>query len=343
MATLEQEEKQRQELASALAQLAEIKPEDLVREEVLGRDLSFSEGVPYFKRILRLFQDLAESNLDTVPSPQLGNLTQLARQAIEQFQQIKDFSLQKYPSNPAAQRDSLINTAMNSYDNYFNHISPVIAYSVRKGTDFQRLEDKARQTVESLKRLVGDQEVARKTMLAEVEGTLEKVRRAAQEVGVAQHAIHFKQEAEEHRKASFRWLAACCILAVLTIVFGTLSFAYYVNYIETLTAAKSIELAVLKIVIFVVLFTALLWSARNYRAHRHNFVINKHRQNALSTFETFAKAATDDQTKAAVLLQATKSIFSLQPSGYVTQEAESVGYPQVLEIIRGMTGGKDKA
>jgi hypothetical protein len=84
------------------------------------------------------------------------------------------------------------------------------------------------------------------------------------------------------------------------------------------------------------LFAGVVWMGRIYRAHRHNYVINKHRQNALSTFETFAKAAADEQTKAAVLLQATQSIFSLQQSGYLSQESESAGYPQVLEIIRGL-------
>lgn len=338
MATLEQEEAQRQELATALAKLAEIKPQDLVREDVLGRDLSFATGVPYFTRNLRLFQDLAESNLDTVPHPQLNTLTSLAKQALEQFEQVKSFSLQKYPNNPTGQRDTLITSIREAYDGYFNHIAPIIAYSVRKGTDFQRLEDEARQAVDALKGVVADQEVARKAMLGELEGTLEKVRRAAQEVGVAQHAIHFKQEAEEHRQASFNWLISTAVLASVTIILAGISFFYYLDRAVILTVPQSIELALFKIVIFTVLFTATLWSSRNYRAHRHNFVINKHRQNALSTFETFAKAAGDDQTKAAVLLQATKSIFSTQSSGYVTQDNETVGYPQVLEIVRGMAG-----
>ncbi len=96
----------------------------------------------------------------------------------------------------------------------------------------------------------------------------------------------------------------------------------------------------LKLIIFSVLFAALIWVGRIYRAHRHNYIINKHRQNALSTFETFVKAASDEQTKSAVLLQATQCIFSPQHSGYISKESEPSTYPQVLEIIRGISGSQ---
>ena len=90
------------------------------------------------------------------------------------------------------------------------------------------------------------------------------------------------------------------------------------------------------------LVTSLVWTGRVYKAHRHNYVINKHRQNALRTFEAFVKAAKDEQTKSAVLLQATQCIFSPQPTGYLTHEAEPSGSPQILEIIRSMANPNSK-
>ena len=71
-------------------------------------------------------------------------------------------------------------------------------------------------------------------------------------------------------------------------------------------------------------------------SHQHNFVVNQHRQNALTSFETFAKAANDDQTKSAVLLQATNCIFSPQASGYADSAVEAPGSPRIMEIIRNM-------
>jgi hypothetical protein len=84
----------------------------------------------------------------------------------------------------------------------------------------------------------------------------------------------------------------------------------------------------------------LLASLRTYRAHRHNYVINKHRQNALQTFRAFSQQANaDPATKSAVLLQATQCIFAPQATGYTTQEADS-NYSPIIEIVRAVTGDK---
>ena len=102
----------------------------------------------------------------------------------------------------------------------------------------------------------------------------------------------------------------------------------------------TVQLALAKVIAFSILFSAVLWAGRIYRAHRHNYVVNKHRQNALSTFEAFAKASEDTPTKNAVLLQATQCIFSPQSTGYLPQEKEAEGSTQILEIIRGAASGK---
>lgn len=338
MATIEQENEQRQKLTAVLDELSNIKPQDLVREESLGRELNFKGGLPFFERTLKLFRDLKDSNIDTIPHGNLVNLFNCANQALQYFKQIQGFSLQQHPQNPTNVRDQLINQIRDSYDNYFSVISPVVAYSVRKGTDFDRLEREARETLENLRKIVSDQEKERLAMMGEIQGVLEKVKRAAQEVGVAQHAVHFKEEATEHDKAAGKWLVATGILALVTVIFGAISLYYYFTSVESLTTTQNIQLVVAKLIVFSVLFSAVLWTGRIYRAHRHNYVINKHRQNALSTFETFVKASNDDQTKSAVLLQTTQCIFAPQHSGYVSQETETTTSPQILEIIRNISG-----
>ncbi len=82
------------------------------------------------------------------------------------------------------------------------------------------------------------------------------------------------------------------------------------------------------------------WSARNHRAHVHNSIVNRHRQNALNTFETFVKASSDKDTKDAVLLQATKSIFDEQSSGYLSSDSEQLPSNLIVEVLRRATGGR---
>lgn len=343
MATIDQEDAKRQELSNFLNQLENFSPEKLTREKDLGRDLSFAEGIEYFKRNLRLFRDLSKSNLDTIPFNALHKLVDISQQAVNQFNEIMDFSLQKYPQNPVNSRDTLIHQIRDSYDGYFDIISPIIAYSVRKGTDFEKLEEEATKSVDNIKSIISEQEKTRQGMLIEIESTLDKVKRAAQEVGVAQHAIHFREEAIEHKNSSRKWLIATVIMASITFIFALVSFgSLFHPTFQTINTPQAIQFTVAKLIIFSVLFTMLIWTGKIYRSHQHNYVINKHRQNALSTFETFVKAANDDQTKSAVLLQATQCIFSPQQSGYVAQDGEIMNYPQVLEIIRGATSAQVK-
>lgn len=57
--------------------------------------------------------------------------------------------------------------------------------------------------------------------------------------------------------------------------------------------------------------------------------------NALKTFQAFIKAASDDGTRDAVLLETTRSIFALSPTGYLdTGEPSSEPVSKLMEIVR---------
>jgi len=343
MATLDEEQQQRSELRSVLDQLVAIEPESLVRTEELGRDLNFEAGLPVFRRTLGLFQDLSGSNLDEVPFETLQQLTGLAKRALQHFQQVQSFTLQQHQANPISARDQFINQIRDQWQEYYGMITPVIAYNAQRGTDFDRLEREARGALSEVQQVATDARKDRDTILAEMKAGMEQIRRAAAEAGVAQHAIHFKEEAESHNNQSIRWLRAAVGFAVLT---G--AYAFYAlevqrhDIVANAPLGSLIQLALAKIVIISILSYGLVFSARNYAASRHNLVINRHRQNALSTFETFVKAASDPQTKDAVLIQATQSIFSPQTSGYLHGEGETAAHgSQIVELVRGVTGTKD--
>lgn len=337
---LDTQNRQAQEnLREALTKLSATEAEDLARTSELGTSLDFGAGIPVFARTLRLFQDLAEANLDNIPASVLDQLRQTTEQAQQAIDQIKEFD-PSGQNNPAQVRDRLIQQISQQYDGHFQQISPVIAYSVRKGTDFGLLEQQARA---ALKEVSESGAVLRKEgekIVQDARAALAEVQRAAAEVGVAQHAIHFKQESAGHAKARSTWLVATGLLAVAILCFGGLNVYYYMTHSLDIPTAQLIQLSIAKIVVFGALYFALIWAGRMYRAESHNWVINQHRQNALSTFETFVKAASDDQTKSAVLLQATQSIFSHQPSGFSQHEQDAAQSPQILEIIRNMMPGR---
>lgn len=194
---LEQEKVARQALETSLQALASFTPESLVRTEQLGTALDFSQGTDVFARTLGLFKNLQESSLDNVPHSTLAQLTQFANEAASTFKQIQSFD-PSGQNNPASVRDSLFQQVANQYQSWFPHIAPVIAYSIRGGTAFDRLERDARSAVGELNRIKRDMDAKATSIVSEAQATLEQVRRAAAEVGVAQHAVHFKQEAADH-------------------------------------------------------------------------------------------------------------------------------------------------
>lgn len=339
MATLEQEQQQHQELRKVLDALNAIEPESLVRADVLGKDLSFEAGLPVFRRTLGLFRDLSECNLDSFPYETLNQLHGQANQVLSYFQQIQKFSIQQNPQNPVQARDSLIQQLRDQWHSYYSVVTPHISYAVRRGTDFDSLEREARGTLALQKQLAGEFRSDKEKILAEMQGALDRVRQAAAEAGVAQHAIHFKDEAEFHKRQSLYWLVAAIVFASAAIAYALWSLGPQLNDLSATTIPRAIQLIVPRLVVIFVLTFGLVWSVRNFAASRHNFVVNRHRQNALSSFETFVKGAGDAHTKDAVLLQATQSIFAPQDSGFVRNENAPHPGSQIVEVVRGV-GGK---
>jgi len=338
---LDQEIQAKKDLASRLEQLATITAESLVRNQDLGAILSFEQGKVAFDRTLRLFQDLRQANLDNVPLDTLNNLRTRADSAIALFKRIQDFNPGGM-ANPAPARDNLIQSIAMEYEGHYQVITPVLAYSIRKGTDFENLEKMARTLVAGIEQSAKSAKEEAEKGLADINDTLEKVRRAAADMGVAQHSFHFKEQSDEHLKKAFWWLLATAALGVLTLGFGAYNIFALLPQITSLTPAQSIQMVVAKLIIFSVLYSAAVWSGRIYKAQWHNYVINKHRQNALSTFEAFVKASSSEQMKDAVLLQTTRAIFSCQPSGFISS-ADVPDGPQILEMnLSGLKAGVSK-
>jgi hypothetical protein len=98
--------------------------------------------------------------------------------------------------------------------------------------------------------------------------------------------------------------------------------------------AAIIQKILARLVIISILYFGVIWFIKNYRAHRHLSVLNSHRQNALETFESFVEGAGgDEQTKNAVLLEATHCIFSPANTGYLGADEENPA-SRIVEILK---------
>ena len=100
----------------------------------------------------------------------------------------------------------------------------------------------------------------------------------------------------------------------------------------------AIQLVAARLLVFGILSYSVVWAGRMYRSQAHNQVVNKHRSDALRTFETFAEATSDAATKNVILVQATQCIFSHRPSGFGQQDNDVAPSSHMLELTRGMIG-----
>lgn len=122
-------------------------------------------------------------------------------------------------------------------------------------------------------------------------------------------------------------------------VVAVLSFTLHrIPALEPKTALDSYQLIASKILLFAVLSYMLVLCTRNFMSHKHNVVVNKHRQNALMTFKALADAASDSKLKDIILTHASACIFSPQETGYTkaTGMASVTGSKSVIELIQGV-------
>lgn len=357
-------------LYTLLRKIAVIDPNTLVQSERLGSELSFERIIPIFSAIASCSSRLAKLDLENVPYGVLSGLLSTFQQIDSVISQIISFSPVNH-GNAAQARESFVQ----QLEDLWNAI-----YSTAQTTLSSNTEDLAKREIESLAiqvrtsvQMAAEAADSIKTKQAELSTDLEKfleqkktefeiestekfaninvvldsVRNAAAEAGVSQNSIYFSQEAGEHLSAARKWLEATILVAILLVAFGLwgTKLLAWTGTPEPLDAAAFIvqlRFFIQKgLVVFGLIF-ALILTTRNYSSARHNYVVNKHRNNALSSFQAFASSASDEQTKNAVLMQATQSIFAPQPSGYIKVDGENTAHGSVIEILRTVGGAKDK-
>jgi hypothetical protein len=333
MATTEQVKQLADQIKTKLQQFLTITVDQLTREPELGNQLSFKTGESLFIKIIELFKKVNSVELLDVPYNTLKAFNGQLDQAVSIFNQIKTFN--PATGNPVNQRNSLLSQLENQFDTYYSSALPILMAGLLNTNDLSIERTKLNEALKELEKEKEKAKLESEKYLNEIKDVLSKARQAAVEVGVAQHNMIFKEEADEHKKLSENWLKwTIGVLVAITLVGVGLLF---IKPSDEGTHFL-IHFTVTKIVILTVMFYALAICTRNYKAHKHNSILNKHRQNALNTFETFSKAAgTDTQTKNAILLEATHTIFSNQQTGYINTDGESDSPNKIIEIIKSST------
>jgi len=261
-----------------------------------------------------------------------------ANDALNLFKSIQDFNPQQGP-NPSESRKRLIDNARDQYDAHYSRISPVLAFVAKKEAKMEEYEQKARIALDTVNKLAAEWLQKGKEFEGSANNTLAKLQEVAGKFGVAQHAVNFREQSEEHLSVAQRWFWATGVLVSISVIAVWLLFIGPLKpEIKDVQLGEIIFSITSRLVVFSIISFAIYWSAKNHGAHRHNYIINKHRQNALVTFQTFIEAAGEDPVvKNAVLLQAGQAVYTSQPTGYSENVSAPVNPANIVEVFKSMS------
>lgn len=304
-------------LAKVLKELTEIEVDGIVRSKELGTTLDFSAGKPLFEQTISLMRRLQDSKFDLVPTQKIHELKGACESIYNRFREIRAFNADQGRSG----RDSLIQSLDSTLDQHFLLLTSVIASSGQDEAAIRAQRDEAAQIVQSIEATRERAEQSVKETEDRSKTILNEAQKTAASVGIHSHAEHFQKEADRYWWLSLSWLVATLVFAAAAAWVSVWTINRTVSLDTNWVAV--VQMTVSRFSLMAITYFVAIWASRMYRAARHNQVVNRHRVNALRTFETFASAARDDTAKDAVLMQATECIFSHQASGFSDSRPET--------------------
>jgi len=321
-----------EEAKESLARMQCFDPDSLARDSDLGARFSLSSAVEPAKKLIRLYKQLGITALDDFPEEILDQIKKQSDADFNRFNQLLEFAPDEQP-NPAQVKDQLVAHIDGAYRVAFQNLYMPIAYGASKSIDFQRMENEARASLQSVTDQAGEITDQLGKHQEQAEQILRDVRKVAAEQGVSQQAIYFKDEASEHKTLAETWQGYTIKLAICVGIYAVATlFLHKIPYFSPATSYDSIQLVASKLLIFFVLTYMLLLAAKNFLNHKHNEIVNKHRQNALMTFKALVDAAKAEESRDIVLAHAASCIFSPQDTGYTKYHGGDSG-PTVTELI----------
>lgn len=324
MSTTDTREKAINQAKTSLDRMRNFDISTLPRRNILGDAFNFESSVQDATRLFSLYRQLPIDAVDSFSEQLAQELASTADADFSVLDSILQFDANT--NNPSDRRQELMSKIAKLHEQTFNRLYPIIAYGVGRVTDFATVERDARAMFQSIK----DQQEKAATDLEqsrnEAAAILDDIRKVAAEQGVSQQSIYFKDESIVHDKSAKYWSMRTYLLAAGLAFFALGSVALHKwSWLAPTNVYEAIQLTVSKVLVFSTIGYMLVLSARNYLAHRHNAVVNKHRQNALMTYKALVDAGGDSTNRDVVLMKAAECIFGPQSTGFGKSDGPDSG------------------
>lgn len=310
----------------------------LVSNPDWGR-INFEAARSDLELIFDLCNHLKLLPLNILPDPIAATFGVSITQAGATIQKIRDFNIET-TGNPAL-RDQIVNEVKANAENLLTTTQGWIPFLAYQKGDIQKNIEDLTNALKTAEKLLDASKQEVETKKKEIDSIVTAARDASASAGVGVFTIDFEKHAstlEEQATMWFKYTFRCAIGTLLAAF-----FSIFVPIAQDATTAQIVQYISSKLVVLLVLLSATVWCGRIYKALMHQITVNKHRANALKTFQAFVKATGNDATRDAVLIETTRSIFSNSPSGYLdsADAASDVAGTKVFEVIKSAGAIKD--
>lgn len=291
-------------------------------------DHDFKDSESLIDRILKMTDDLSTVPVELTDD---GTLTQLGNHlnsVTEIFGRIDGFTT----ADMVANQQGVANEIQHHHDHILNIYRAEVAWLAIYSGRVQHWLSGARDEYNSTKqaREETEKQLEAATQAAQV------AREKAGAAGAAEFTAAFREQAEAARAASIYWLWATGIAFGLATV-ATITFVIlHGNGIPPSPSTTADALIYLgwRVGTVGLLFGASVWCGRHYRAHRHNYEVNQHREACLENMQAFQRAVDDQAVKDMVVLEFSRAAAQGMPTGFISGRAEARAdmSPQVLSL-----------
>lgn len=148
------------------------------------------------------------------------------------------------------------------------------------------------------------------------------------------------QNAKKSQLLMFVSLFVTMVFAMMFVFGKELSLIWDGSYFEKLWNTILTQNVLLKIFLISAWWYLVAHFSRNYSAEMNMYYTNKHRQMALNSHQRILDSVretetnNDAETKNAILLQVTKTMFDIQETGYLKNWTNPVPTTQIIETVR---------
>lgn len=299
----------------SVQRMQDFDPIALVQEQRLGLEMSFSAVVTPAQRLINLYKRLPLEVLEDLPDQLANQVREQADADFNRLQAVMGFNPNQ--NDPGTVHMNLINEVIGGYTKAFGRLHPIISYGVSKTIDLQQIATEARAVIQRVQDQGTGLAKELEGVRAHAEDVLKEVRSVAAEQGVTQQAQYFKAESDRHGDKARKWERRTYLWGTTLFLYAVASFFLHrIPSLDPQTLYQSITFATSKILVFAVLSYMVYLCVRNFLSHEHNAIVNRHRQNALMTFQALADAAGGPENKDIILMYAASCIFAAQDTGY---------------------------